>query len=150
MNKPFFFIMCLLCGAAAQYAAGQVGFGAGMDVTAPFMDRQTDEKKKQPLKDPFVFYFCAHYKTDYVEIRNLQRAGHGRKELITLMLIAQDSRTPIAQVAHKRKKLKPLKKIAEEYNLDYDAIRTKASADKRTIEKAMKTKAVAEEEPPLP
>ena len=149
MNINALIIICFLSVFVSSYTAGQVGVGAGLDFTAPMNERKTDDKNQKPLKNPFVYYFCEHYNADYAEIRNLQLAGYGRKELITLMLIAQDSKTPLAQVANKRKKLTPLKKIAENYKLDYDALRAQALSDKTSIETAIKTKPVTEEEPVL-
>ncbi|MBD3272425.1 MAG: hypothetical protein GF384_07815 [Elusimicrobia bacterium] len=135
----------MLC-VPVQQAIGQVG--VGVDLTPSFTGSSKDGSKTAAIKDSFAYYLSDSFGLEYAQVRNLQKKGFGRIELIKMLLIANRADIDFDEIVKKRSTLTPLETIAREYDLDYRLIRTDAAEYKHEIENKINEHPITEKEPP--
>ena len=110
---------------------------------AVFSETLAPRDEPRPMAQAISLAFGA---TFFVEVRistmgavtdlsRLAADGFYKRELITLLLIAGKGKAPLADLAARRRKGEPLRKLAEASGLDFDAVYESALAVEKDVDR---------------
>ncbi len=128
--------------------AAQFEFGVGAAPGDYYRMRETSapvKAKPDPFATALTNELLATKTSDYfdrigistqdpaMDLGMYARRGFGRTELITLLLISENSKEPLKELAKKRARGARLREIASQFHLSYEDIRSKALVLKNAL-----------------
>lgn len=103
----------------------QIGVGVEFSPSPP-VKKKEEKKIKKKVENFFIFELAERFSLEEKKLNKLYNRGYGYLELIKIILIAKKADKPLEEIVKKRDKGKKMRKIAEEYQLDYQKIHLEA------------------------
>ena len=96
---------------------------------------ETPTVSTQPIGSPFFRHLAVEMNQDLKELHKFEKAGYGRVEIITLLLLSQSTGLKLEEYANLRiKDRKSLRQLTADAKLDYGTIHQQARNLKEKIE----------------
>lgn len=138
--NPIGYLLLVFCLSTCQLINlstvlyGQVGIGVSF---TPDFSPSKEEKEIKKTKNPFLVELAERFSLEEKDLDRLYSRGYGYTEIIKLILITKKTNEPLEEIVKKRDKGKKMRKIAEDYELDYWVIDKEALKIKEEIKTSL-------------
>lgn len=120
-----------------QLHAQQIG--VGVEFSPGSSVKKKGKRITNRAENPFLIELAGKFAIEEKELHKLHNRGYGYAELIKIILISKKAEKPLEEVTKKRDKGKKIRKIAEDYKLDYREIHLEALKIKKEIDNSLET-----------
>ncbi|HCJ67510.1 MAG TPA: hypothetical protein DHV62_09410, partial [Elusimicrobia bacterium] len=117
----------------------QVGVGIEFSPPEEIGVKKKGKRITNRAENPFLIELAERFTIEDKELNNLHNRGYGYVELIKIILISERADKPLEEVVKKRDKGKKMRKIAEDYKLDYREIYLEALKIRKEIDNSLET-----------
>ncbi len=118
---------------------GYAQVGIGVEFTPGSPVKKKNRKINNRNEDPFLIELAGKFTREEKELHKLHNRGYGYVELIKIVLISEKADKLLEEVVKKRDKGNKMRKIAEDYKLDYREIYLEALQIRKEIDNSLAT-----------